>query len=685
MFASAALALAFVPATPVTALAASQETVMVSSADALAAVSKRVASGDNMEGVNVVLTADIDMSGRNFVPIGSDSAVSGVPFKGMFSGQGHTIKNLTVYTEVADMNMHQWLGLFGETDGATVSDVKLVDADVSCSSQFSSSVALLCAKATSSTFENCTISGKVTSQGGGYESSFGGAFASIANTKVVNCSLSSVDGSTLRSGLVQSASSGSSIESCSVDGVINSSVSSKRGFGAIVGTLSDSSVSSCVNRATVTAHMNEAGYLGGIVGSAQNSTIVDSYNYGAVTCDNANTVNNMEPVGGYVAGVAGYVEKTTVSRCSNNAAILSDCRHYSRFEDPQNKYAAGIVSQAIKGSVVDQCLNTGTVTSDIQGLNLAYAYSAGAVCLLSDSELTNTYTTGAVTSTIDAVYKATGSKDKKKLKCSTAGLVLTASDSKIESCYALGAVSYSFASQSIFEGQEDACCVTNESSTFKDVMYWRGVCANNAQAVIGLTATEIADASTWSAWVAGGTWRAVSGAPVLSWQDASATVPEVEPDIDFSQAQVVIGGTCVYTGEPVAPKLMVTLGGKELAEGVDYCVTAGTDAGKATAEVEGLGRYVGSVSVEYTIAKANNGLKAKAAKSSVKRGGKVALKVSGAIGKVTYKCSLKGVSVKGGKVVAAKGAKKGTCTVTVRAAGDANHKAASVKVKFKVK
>ena len=41
--------------------------------------------------------------------------------------------------------------------------------------------------------------------------------------------------------------------------------------------------------------------------------------------------------------------------------------------------------------------------------------------------------------------------------------------------------------------------------------------------------------------------------------------------------------------------------------------------------------------------------------------------------------------VKGGKVVAAKGAKKGTCTVTIKAAGDANHKAASVKVKIKVK
>jgi hypothetical protein len=67
-----------------------------------------------------VLGADIDATGATFTPVGS-----GTPFSGTFDGNGYKITGLRINTTSA-----VYVGLFGYTSGATLSNVVLEDIDI---------------------------------------------------------------------------------------------------------------------------------------------------------------------------------------------------------------------------------------------------------------------------------------------------------------------------------------------------------------------------------------------------------------------------------------------------------------------------------------------------------------------------------------------------------------------------
>ena len=70
-----------------------------------------------------VLVDDIDLSGEpNWDPIGDDTT----PFTGSFDGDFHTIENLTI-----DRGNEDYVGLFGSTDDATISNLTLENVDIS--------------------------------------------------------------------------------------------------------------------------------------------------------------------------------------------------------------------------------------------------------------------------------------------------------------------------------------------------------------------------------------------------------------------------------------------------------------------------------------------------------------------------------------------------------------------------
>ena len=83
----------------------------------LKALRDAVNSGTNYyDGVNVYLTADIDLAGENWVGIGSATAEHG--FMGNFDGKGYTIKNLTITEPALDSYGYAYAGLFAVTEGA---------------------------------------------------------------------------------------------------------------------------------------------------------------------------------------------------------------------------------------------------------------------------------------------------------------------------------------------------------------------------------------------------------------------------------------------------------------------------------------------------------------------------------------------------------------------------------------
>ena len=82
-----------------------------------------VNGGKNFSGKTVKLTADIDLSGENWTPIGP---TSGICFAGTFDGDGHAIKNLTVI-----QNRGYGNGFFANLVSATVKNLTIDGAHVS--------------------------------------------------------------------------------------------------------------------------------------------------------------------------------------------------------------------------------------------------------------------------------------------------------------------------------------------------------------------------------------------------------------------------------------------------------------------------------------------------------------------------------------------------------------------------
>ena len=92
----------------------------VKTAKGLAYFAKDVNSGKNYYGKTVILSNDIDLSGRYWVPIGQAAmgscSTSGNPFKGTFDGQGKIISNMT------SILPYQYMGLFGNVVGGTITN-----------------------------------------------------------------------------------------------------------------------------------------------------------------------------------------------------------------------------------------------------------------------------------------------------------------------------------------------------------------------------------------------------------------------------------------------------------------------------------------------------------------------------------------------------------------------------------
>ncbi len=161
--------------------------------------------------------------------------------------------------------------------------------------------------------------------------------------------------------------------------------------------------------------------------------------------------------------------------------------------------------------------------------------------------------------------------------------------------------------------------------------------------------------------------------------------------VDISKATVSVSkGT--YTGKKLEPKkIVVKLNGKTLKVGTDYtvkvkkCGTVGTH--KNAVRIDGIGKYTGKVYANFTVLKANNTMKlatsGKNFGASKTKAKTCQITVKNAKGKVTYKSSSKKIKVNSkGKVTVAKGTKKGTYTITVKAAGNSSYK--YIKKTFKV-
>ena len=180
------------------------------------------------------LTANIDLAGINWNPIGSMSGDHG-SFKGVFDGAGHTISNL--YVEQAGNG----LGLFARTAGnAVIKNLNLVNVTVK-STDNSNYVGGVVGNAYASTkIENVHVSGDVYISGQGYI----GGIAGHGYVVMDNVSVKANEGGLITStfwcagGILGYAGEGSTnIMNAHVEGLTITSAAG--GLGAIVGMAED--------------------------------------------------------------------------------------------------------------------------------------------------------------------------------------------------------------------------------------------------------------------------------------------------------------------------------------------------------------------------------------------------------------------------------------------------------------
>ena len=262
----------------------------VTSAEGLKNIAKLVNEEWKL-GINITLTADIDLKGIDWTPIGKDDNKA---YTGTFDGNGKTITGLTV------TGSYKYAGLFGDIDeNGTVKNVVLEDVQIT--SDNSSGYAGGVAGDSWGTIENCSVSGSVsgtTFAGGVVGSQWGGS--------ITGCNSSAtVKGVIFAGGIAGETNSGASLTGCYATGDV-----------------------------TVENDGTNNSHAGGVVGYNGGGTLTACYATGSVTGSGSGTI--------YVGGVTG----------SNNLGTLTACYHAKRNINGPNGTTGGVVGRNFKGSMI---------------------------------------------------------------------------------------------------------------------------------------------------------------------------------------------------------------------------------------------------------------------------------------------------------------------------------------------
>ena len=227
--------------------AGGEYTYTVTSADGLMNVAELVNGGKT--DINITLTADIDLTGKNWTPIGTSFSNK---YTGTFDGGGHTIKGLTVTTN------DQFVGLFGSIGYAgTVKNVMMEDVQIT--SNHGSGFAGGVAGFSDGTIENCSVSGSVS--GTVY---VGGVVGAQWNGSTTGCSSSAtVKGTVYVGGVVGQTNGNTTMTACYATGnvIIEIDPVTNISGGGLVGLNGGNGVCACYATGNVTSTGSSTGYV----------------------------------------------------------------------------------------------------------------------------------------------------------------------------------------------------------------------------------------------------------------------------------------------------------------------------------------------------------------------------------------------------------------------------------------
>ena len=227
----------------------------VTSADGLMNIAKLVNRGKS--DINITLDTDIDLTGKDWTPIGTDYDNS---YKGTFDGGGHTITGLTFTTN------DNYVGLFGYLNRAgTVKNVVMEGVQITCNQIYGGSIGGVVGFSWG-TIENCSVSGSVS--GTVY---VGGVVGDQIGGSITGCSSSATVKGTLNvGGVAGETNSGATMAACYATGNVTIEIDPINNTlgGGLVGFNARGSVLACYATGNVTSTGSSTGYvqIGGFLG-----------------------------------------------------------------------------------------------------------------------------------------------------------------------------------------------------------------------------------------------------------------------------------------------------------------------------------------------------------------------------------------------------------------------------------
>ena len=208
--------------------------------------------------INITLDTDIDLTGKDWTPIGTDYDNS---YKGTFDGGGHTITGLTITTK------DQFVGLFGYLNRAgTVKNVVMEGVQITSNQIYGGSIGGVVGYSWG-TIENCSVSGSVS--GTVY---VGGVVGAQIGGSITGCSSSAtVKGTVDVGGVAGQTNSSATLTACYATGNVTIEINPKKNIagGSLVGMNAGSSLLACYATGNVTSTGSSTGkvHIGGFLGN----------------------------------------------------------------------------------------------------------------------------------------------------------------------------------------------------------------------------------------------------------------------------------------------------------------------------------------------------------------------------------------------------------------------------------
>ena len=232
--------------------------------------------------INCTLIADIDLTGKEWTPIGSNINYVYTGYTGTFDGQGHTISGLTI-------NQARFaVGLIGCIDkGGTVKNVQLKDVNISGESEVGAIAGASLGTVIGCSVEGGSVTASLTVAGGvvGYSRSLGTG----EHGDIIGCSSSAtVQGESSVGGVLGVITDGFITACYSTSDVVATRTEYAANAGGAVGNSTTGTITACYHASgTITGQGNIGGAIGQNTGGVLTACYWSDYDGNGIGKDNA--------------------------------------------------------------------------------------------------------------------------------------------------------------------------------------------------------------------------------------------------------------------------------------------------------------------------------------------------------------------------------------------------------------